>query len=249
MDKKWLKLRFSRSLPTYDEQAVVQNQMAKRLLDQIIEQKGKRYPNIFEIGCGTGLLTRRIVKQIQFNQLYANDIVNECRTQIENISQKIHFIGQDIEQMTKFPVQMDLIISNATLQWIENLPNFLLFLHSQLTPNGILAFTLFGNQHYTEFNQLHLPALRYHNIEEIKMIANKYFHLVFDSGNIHHLYFNNPLAVLKHIQATGVNSITPQKWTRKILNQFINQYKEAFDTPQGVSLTYHPLYFILEKKP
>ena len=60
---------------------------------------------------------------------------------------------------------------------------------------------------------------------------------------------SDPLAVLKHLRATGVNSIGQQAWTRRQVSDFIARYQHEFGGEQGVRLTYHPLFVVARPKP
>jgi hypothetical protein len=59
------------------------------------------------------------------------------------------------------------------------------------------------------------------------------------------MYFDSPLEVLKHIKATGVNSLHRQVWTPGRLRRFVDDYKQIFsDENDSVKLTYHPIILI-----
>ena len=60
INKKLLKTRFKKSLLTYSDNAIIQNQMAKELLIKLNELKGNKFNKILEIGCGTGVLTKKM---------------------------------------------------------------------------------------------------------------------------------------------------------------------------------------------
>ena len=65
---------------------------------------------------------------------------------------------------------------------------------------------------------------------------------------IRQLTFDSPLEVLKHIRATGVNSIRPVHWTKGQLERFETDYQNAYSTPTGsVTLTYHPMLTLARK--
>jgi len=59
------------------------------------------------------------------------------------------------------------------------------------------------------------------------------------------LWFPDPISVLHHLRATGVNAIGQQRtWTRRQLNGFLAEYGQRFSGPRGVHLTYHPMYIV-----
>lgn len=95
MIKSLIKQRFSKSLKSYNECAVVQKQMAKKMFSMI---KGNSFNNILELGCGTGFVTKLVNENIQYNCYDVIDIVENCEEYIKNISQRINFINTDIEK-------------------------------------------------------------------------------------------------------------------------------------------------------
>ncbi len=54
----------------YDKNATVQDLMASKLLIEL-SKISTAFDNILELGSGTGLLTKRIAKNIKFNNYYA----------------------------------------------------------------------------------------------------------------------------------------------------------------------------------
>ena len=77
-DKTIIKQRFARSLATYNDNAVIQQDIAARLLDELISAAGNRYDNILEVGCGSGLLTRMLSSKVEYGNLLLNDLVDQC---------------------------------------------------------------------------------------------------------------------------------------------------------------------------
>ena len=63
IDKSLVKKRFSKSLKTYDDNAIVQKQMAEKLVDFLPK---KEFNSVLEIGCATGLLTKQLKTKLSF---------------------------------------------------------------------------------------------------------------------------------------------------------------------------------------
>lgn len=237
-NKELIKKRFSKSLKTYSENAVVQKQMAEKLADEI---SGLKFDKILELGCGTGFVTKKLLKQNEFSEYVAIDMVGDCEKYISEISDKIIFVCGDIEDNKDiYNSKYNLIISNAVMQWIDDLPQFIGKLKENLTDNGYLVFTLFGKENYKELIPFVKNPLRYYSVDEIKEICDGFKIIkVYDEKFV--MEFETPTDVLRHIKNTGVNALSQTRWTKSDLISFEKEY------PEKVTLTYHPIYIVVVK--
>jgi len=78
-------------------------------------------------------------------------------------------------------------------------------------------------------------------------VAEK-FHILAAEEARETLRYPDPITVLQHLRATGVNSIGQQAWTRRQVSAFITDYKEQFSDEQGVRLTYHPMFIVAQPR-
>lgn len=247
-NKKLIQQRFDRARPTYDQNAPIQARMAEALTTRVRATLGDHFPRILEIGCGTGLLTRQISAHLRFDQLLANDLVEACRTHLPpDRDNRTRFISGDAEHIESFPGSQDLIISNATFQWLQDLSAFLPKMAGLLKPGGGLAFTSFGPDNFKELARVRQPGLSYPDLEQWERLLRPHFDLLLVEQEVRELRFPGPWAVLKHMQTIGVNSLAPRSWTRTALRQWIHRYQAAYGDARGVPLTYHPLYFIARR--
>lgn len=234
MNKDLIQSRFAKNLKNYNENAKIQKRMAERLLSFIKNRSPKK---ILEIGCGTGFLTELINKELDFKTYIALDIVEECAQYIGNINPNITFISADIEEFIKENSERyDLIISNASLQWVDDFEGVINTLEERLNPNGELIFSTFGNENFREIYHTVGTTLKYYSINELREMFPKSQ----VEPEIHIMAFESPKEVLKHLQLTGVNGIEQKAWTKKDLIKFENGYKNLCS--RRVTLTYNPVY-------
>lgn len=247
LDKELIKKRFARSLKTYAEHALVQKSTAERLLFELSTIAGDKFERMFEIGCGSGIMTREIVKMFDYEKFYLNDLVDEC-VKLCSQSPNTEFIGGDIENIPALPENLDLIISNATFQWLDHLPKVLEQLAGILNPNGALAFSTFGPRNACEVTELTGKTLNYLAAPELKAAVEKHFEISCYHENIRKIHFDHPMDVLRHLQKTGVTAVSKQIWTKSDLQNFVERYIESNDAESGVTLTYHPIIVIANLK-
>lgn len=247
IDKELIRKRFQKSLTTYTQHATVQKEMAEKLVSYLLSNAGESFDNIFEIGCGTGNLTNYILNNLKFNLFTANDIVDDAIEHVKSLSNNISFLTGDAESI-ELPANQDLIISNATLQWINNIPEFLTKLHGSLNKSGILAFTYFSPDNFAEISALTGCKLNYHPKDVFFKVLNEFMEPLFFIDEIITLEFNDPLEVLNHIKQIGVNSLNQSFWTRKRLNEFRINYIKHFSVNDKVKLTYCPEYYIFKAR-
>ena len=239
MQKSLIKKRFSKSLTTYCDNAVVQRKMAKELVSML---EKKNYENILELGCGTGFVTAELVNGVKFEHYDAVDMVLECESYLKKISPQVNFICCDIEDF--YPDKTyDLIISNASLQWVGELSEFMEKIKPVLKSGGSFVFTLFGEDNFKEMAQFVTNPLKYYSVSELKEMFHDYkIDIIMETTEI--LEFETPKDVLKHIKNTGVNALSDTRWTKSDLINFEEKY--PINANGKYSLTYQPIYIKLE---
>ena len=239
IDKKLVHKRFAKNLDSYHENAKVQKNMAKRLMTFIKNESPKK---ILEIGCGTGFLTELINENFKFETFDAVDIVEDCKKFINKINPKINFIVNDIEEFLKNNEEKyDLIISNASLQWVSNFDLVINTLKESLNIGGELVFSTFGKENFREIYYIMGTSLNYYSTLELK---EKFCPNLIEP-EIYILSFDSPKEVLKHLQLTGVNAIENISWTKSDLTKFENGYKNLCS--RRITLTYNPIYMCIKK--
>ena len=241
-DKKLITDRFSKNFSTYDDNAFVQNIMASNLTKFV---PVNNFNSVFEVGCGTGILTKYIKSFFLYKSYTANDIVNESKKYIKEIIKDVNFVCGDIEQVT-IDKKFDLIISNACLQWCNNLNATIIKLVNMLNKNGILAISIFGQQNLCEIKKLLNVSLNYPKITDIINNVDN-CKTVYIGEEIKRIYFDTPIDIIKHFKQTGVNAVASVKFTKTTLKEFEIKYKKLFVEDEKCYITYNPIYVVLQK--
>lgn len=238
---------FARAHESYTENAVVQKHICEQLLAFIQEQKiRKQQDRIFEIGCGTGNLTRLMWQYFTSQKYILNDLYAEVRTHfLDDSQQHIEWKIGDIEQLD-FPQELNAIVSTSALQWVNDL-NFVFEKSKQaLLPEGYFIFSTFGEKNLQEIKQLTGQGLNYLSPEILqKQLKQAGFEVLLMQEETLQIGFDHPKSVLQHLKATGVTATSNQfRWTKQSLTDFCKNYEQYKMNNQQYALTYHPIYCI-----
>jgi len=253
INKKRVEQSFKKSINSYNKHAVVQKQLCNTLLKALIDKCGTSFPQVLEIGAGTGLLTEKLIHSIAIKDLYLNDLVVSMQTTLEEIcnSQKAintNFVMGDAEMLSFIP-NNNLIISTSTVQWFENISLFFTTIIKQLlTPSGVFAFSTFGPDNMMEISSIEGNTLHYPALVDLQTMLEPDFDIIWKKEELISIYFNTPMDVLMHIKQTGVNGIESTHWTKKDVQRFCDSYSEYFIEGKGYKLSYHPIYIIVIKR-
>ena len=243
LNSKTIKKQFEKSLDKYDENAVIQKDLAKKLMNETAKIRTD-FPIILELGAGTGILTKQIKSHLIFQKFYANDLLEKSKNYVQKIIPDANFIHGSASRI-KPPVKADLIISNAMFQWFYNLSDAINYCKKFLNNDGILAFSTFGRENFRELKEISGLTLNYLSKDEIMRILEPEFEILHTDEYTQIMDFESPLELLSHMKNTGVNSLASNIWTIKDVKNFCEKYLEKYDTPH---LTYNPVIIIAKLK-
>jgi len=245
LNKNLVAQRFAKAGQSYSEHAIVQKQICQNLTGLVQQFCPTTMSCVFEIGCGSGNLTRLLATSFQFEELILNDLYADVQQHFSHQENLKWLIG-DIETLD-FPQQLDMIVSGSALQWMQDLPHLLERCNEALTERGWLCFSTFGYKNLLEIKELTGQGLSYWSVENWNSALIKAgFEILYLSESETQLYFDSPKAVLQHLKATGVTATAQHRWTKQTLQQFYQDY-DRFKCVEGYSLTYHPIYCIARR--
>ncbi|HOV13872.1 MAG TPA: malonyl-ACP O-methyltransferase BioC [Spirochaetota bacterium] len=257
-----VKENFNKYAEKYDENAVVQKTMADELFNNLKKYKDI-FNNILEIGCGTGNLSSLLINNLKYDKIFLNDISEKMiqRTS-ENINDKdkVNFLNENFEDL-KSNKKFELICSSATFQWFNNLDKSFSKIYEMLNQNGILLFSTFIEDTFSEldnsfkltYQEMNLPykkvTLDFKNKDDILLFLKKNNFLIENSYvKEYKYYFNHPKEFLRSVREIGakVNSdeITKVSVMRKMFDNYIKLYQNE---ERKIVATYKVFYCICKK--
>ncbi|MPQ30506.1 malonyl-ACP O-methyltransferase BioC [Clostridium estertheticum] len=267
IDKKQLKLHFSKNASNYDEYAHVQKDMKNSLVKFMMQnnKNNTEVKNILEIGCGTGYLTSTLIDLFPHSHITAVDIapgmITEIKSKIKNDS--VDFICGDLEEMN-FNNTYDIIISNATFQWFNHIHATIEKLYALLNPKGILCFSTFGKHTFCELNECFKKVREELSIKESVYSGQSFYSLnelstlckeatknqriddvlVEGKEKFEYEYFNNCNDFFTSIKKTGANNSNKDNKCTSLtfIKKVIKYYNKNFSENNKVKATYHCLF-------
>ena len=241
-NKELIKKRFSLNFSTYDEYAIVQKNVVTELTKLV---PFKEYQKVLEIGCGTGLLTKKL-DYLNAKKLYLNDLSEDVKNYIKIRNLPYEFLIGDAEKID-FPQNLDLIISANAIQWFDNPKLFFDKVFDALNENGLFIFSTYISGNCREIADIFGVSLAYKTQEELFDMLSKNFVVKKHLSQQIVLNFENLKYILKHIKNTGVNAISHNtNFTKSIFNLAQIEY-EKLRNEKGLPLTYVPAYFVAQK--
>ncbi len=194
--------RFYTSSSSYDNNAIAQTQIAKKLTELIQLSDLSPNPNILEIGQGTGLFTRLYSKKINPSKAEFVDIYPTARFGIA--PEEIYHVC-DAEQWLEYNNSTyDLILSASTIQWFRNSKRFFQRTSQLLNSEGELICSTFLPGTLDLFDNVRPSPMLYPTTGELEQMIKEFFGEVYLEELKVELKFNNVKDALMHLKATGV---------------------------------------------
>ena len=234
-------MKFS-SEATYDAAASVQSLCFKELCNHVQSQSPL---TLLDLGCGTGKSTYELTQLFPNASIIAIDHSESMVTYAKD-----HFSHKNITYMcadvTTFVPEksVDLVLSNAVLQWIDSPDTLIQRYRSYVNKGGMIAVSYFGSDTFRELRTVlddidintplpsdsFLPAKSISNVS-----AQHHFTMLFSSF----------LELLRHIKHTGTRSTHPHIpfFTPHLAKRCDASFLSIFGQ---VCLTYHA-YMYVEK--
>ncbi|KQI37589.1 biotin biosynthesis protein BioC, partial [Campylobacter jejuni CVM 41918] len=202
----------------YEKHAKVQDFMGLKLCEILKDLKISHFEKVFEFGCGRGELSKKLQNFITFDEYLKNDILD-----FKENSNILIFDMNEIAKQDLSKEKFDLIVSNATLQWLD-LKQIIPSLRDMLNQNGILLLSTFAKQNLKEIKQSTGFGLNYFSLNELEQIFKIYFNEVKITQELVELSFDNALDVFRHLKLSGVNSLGFYPLNKGFLKEFEEKF-------------------------
>lgn len=255
LDKKQVRAAFQRAAPSYDGAARVQQELGERLMEHL-EPVRITPAVIVDIGAGTGDVASRVAGRYRGAVVIALDIADRmlrvARTKSRRWFSKQRFVCADAEALPLGDDSVDLLLSNATLQWCNEPDRVFVECRRVLKPGGLLMFSSFGPDTLTELRQSfdridgrpHVHTfVDMHDLGDA-LVRGGFTDVVMDSARLtaHYRDVRELLHELKSIGATNALATRQRGLTAKNRLDELEQTYETFRADGRLPATYEAVF-------
>lgn len=214
VSRKKVQASFARATASYNEAAVVQNEILQRALAKLLAlrpQNGK----VLDLGSGTGLARAKLQELYGQDAYFAVDLVFAMLTYANQqfAGQLQHSVCGDAESLPYRAEAFDVFFSTSTLQWCNRLDLAFQEANRVLNTGGLLLFSTFGPDTLKElrasFAQVdenpHVKTfIDLHDIGDL-LAAAGFSEVVMESETLT-VEYSKTMQLLRDLQATGATN-------------------------------------------
>lgn len=243
---------FSKSSQKYDEHSQLHRSIADELVSNFSLETLPR--TILDVGCGTGYVTARLKEQWPQAKVIGVDFAQGMLEKAQATHPDIDWILADSASLPFADNHADLLVSNLSYQWAEDLAKVLAEARRVMVPGGVLAATLFGYHTCNELLDLlqetagvktkRLPSQV--NIEEA--LAHNSFKSVEVRTVPNKIEFDDVYALMAWLKSIGANALAYEGFLGKgALAQAAMKYQERFPYGKGIAATFEVISIYAKK--
>jgi malonyl-CoA O-methyltransferase len=236
MVKDEIERAFSYGANNYDKYAVVQNTVANKLANIILDKAKIDNKNIIEIGCGTGFLTEKVLTNSSVTSYLANDISFDMLKKLKskNLPCSINYLCQDAENLY-LNAKYDYLISSLCFQWFSNIERSLANLSSyakemffSVLIDGTFQEWVYACNKVNKTSGVNQFISKNMLLNHIELMNPQYYELI-EAEEVQN--YTNPIQFLKEIKLIGANVSMynyQNQFIRPILNAFSHYNKITY---------------------
>lgn len=222
IDKRCARRAFERAAQTYDEAAVLQNEVCRRMLSRLDYIK-HRPESILDAGSGTGNALPALRTRYRGARIIALDValamLKRGRRRLPwwkgVMGRGTQPVCGDIEKLPFAEGAFGMVWSNLALQWVNDPGRTFADLRRVLAPGGLLMFSTFGPDTLRELRQAyrgtdrHTHVNRFIDMHDIgdMLVAGGFGDPVMDMEYLT-LTYDDVRQLMHDLQAIGASNVT-----------------------------------------
>lgn len=238
LDKELISRNFSQSAGNYEAHALLQKEMADELFARVMTLKPK---NILDIGCGTGYLANRLAEKMPTATVKGLDIASGMIGVANNNyrSPNLSFLVGDGEELGANRQLFDLIVSNASLQWMD-MARTLAGAAAVLRAGGHFLFNTFGPGTLYELKASGFHVNEFLSVNRLLELADRRYKIVEIRSRTVQQRFHSAKELIRHLKEVGAHN--PRSGPRANILGSLKKYKEKYAAGTGVVASYEIIF-------
>tara|TARA_B100000686_G_C16805022_1_gene989302 strand:+ start:3587 stop:4483 length:897 start_codon:yes stop_codon:yes gene_type:complete len=263
LNKRQLRDSFERASAGYEEASMLQREVSDRMLSRLDYIKCDPH-FILDAGSGTGYGGRKLAHRYPKGRILALDLAlsmhYQARPMVSSWWRKVfstqknstNYVCGDIEQLPIRDSSIDLVWSNLSLQWCNNIEHTFSEMYRVLESEGLFMFSTFGpdtlhelrqaflsmddNDHINHFTDMHdIGDILVHSGFDMPVMDMEYITLTYD----------DLVSVMRELKAMGAHNVLQDRkrgltgkvgW-KKVLNNY-----ESFRKNGKLPVTFELVY-------
>ncbi len=254
IDLRQLRRNLDLAAPSYDNAAMLQREVCKRLLERL-ELVRLNPGRVLDAGCRTGQLAAGLARRYRRAGISALDLSTAMLSRTRSRQGLIRKFQRICAKLADLPLagdSHDLVVSNLALHWDANLDQVFAEFARVLRPGGLLSFATFGPDTLKELRLAWSKADQYshvnlfvdmHDIGDA-LIRAGFADPVLDVEHIT-IHYSDVQALVADLRDTGESNLTAGRsrgLTSVARHQAFAAAYEALRGPGGLPATYEVVY-------
>lgn len=242
-DRSLVRAHRDRAAKTWEDFDFLHKEVAERLCDRL-DDVVRDFPLALDLGCHGGDIGEIIQGRGGIETLVQCDL-SEGMVKRADAQNALSLVAD--EEVLPFGAnQFDLIMSNLSLHWVNDLPGALLQINRSLKPDGLFIGTMFGMETLGELRQSLQQAEMevdggmsprispFADVRDIGMLLQRAgFNLPVVDADMITVSYENPLKLLKDLKGMGENNkvldrrkvFTKRDLIFKAMEKYIEEFK------------------------
>ena len=161
LDTRHIRRSFGRAAHGYEATAVLQREVATRLLERLDYLDDRKPQRVLDVGSGPGLVLDALRKRFPRAELLALDLALPMLRLARRRGgwlRPARAICADAERLPLADASVDVVFSSLCLQWVGDLPAALAEIRRVLRPDGLLLLSSFGPATLVELREAFAAA-------------------------------------------------------------------------------------------
>ena len=245
---------FSESAKQYDLYAKLHREIADQLFAQVI--KGASPLAVLDIGCGTGYLTVKLKEYLPQSRVIGLDFSPGMLDTARPKNQDIDWVLADGMNLPFSDGNFDLVISNLAYQWAGDLTRAFTQARRVLSPEGVLACTLFSYHTCQELFQClgeaKSESLQFSRLPDDSQVCEALINSGFEKPSIEgeqiKIEFKDMHQLMGWLKSIGANNLSREGYLGpEAMMRAASIYREKFAYRQGVAATFEVIRIYAKK--